>query len=1014
MSSPSTPQTARSAPPSGAGSPEILTPGRKIRAMLAAFDSDSDSDKEGLKSRLPNVQPNTDTNANEDDKNEEDGIIAPRGRMAARMQDQAQTDSKESSGASETAYERLSRRLRNMEQNEDGDEDDETDDVIVPRGRMAARMQDQVQTDKRVSSGIRVSEIPFESSSRKLMGGKTDAARDSKGEDADSSDDQLPTARPRRRLVRTNESDAGEGSPSPARSVSPLFVSPTARRDDDNSDNTESHPKANSRFLALVAQKRREREEKERLEADKKASRVARFQQFSSEILSGDESENDGDTGRKLTKQSRPSRKAGKKALEEMNRETQRMSRNMQLAHQATTRKKITKESFFARFNFMQPQELDKAGKNHASSSATGSCNSSDDETGKDRETPHTSPVLEPADKRPVREHIDSQAPPLDKDNTDAALENFPTFEEILTAPQQKLPQEPIIVASAATKAQELQPEASEQKHERKLLTKPPVRVRLSRQLVSQHQKEDSDSDLEVVTSPAKSRRIAAFENLPARKKQEPSSLLKLKALAHLTSPSRRTISMTQAELSATLLYQAKQQSAKQREERIQELRAKGIIIETAEERAAMEDEVEDLMEKARKEAEDIARKERMLSKEGQDGGEENGEDEDEDGDYEMSGSDEDFNGADADEEEGDEDKEDRADVNKREQGLVNVEADEDDESEDDQTEAVLSDEEPANPIPRRKRPTRVISDDEDEAPEPKTPARPAFQTSHSVERPQLPPGLGTSDDLTMSLTQAFAGTLAENQTAGAENSQAIFLSLPDLGRTATEFQEPNSQILVRDSQEHSVETPDILARYSQNDYRVSESPALQYSQIPDPTQDAGFVLSQFDPLKRFVGTPPSTVETVLLPHHESPMARRKGKHLRRGRVAQLSDVEEEVENGFEIEASAFDIMKKAAKKPSVPFDRNKSKAKEIVDEVAEESEDEYAGLGGASDESEDDENEYDKEIVNDNSEEVVDEKELAALNAYVCALLHSSGIQMANISTECTKERRMKSRWPD
>ncbi|OOF94637.1 hypothetical protein ASPCADRAFT_208300, partial [Aspergillus carbonarius ITEM 5010] len=74
--------------------------------------------------------------------------------------------------------------------------------------------------------------------------------------------------------------------------------------------------------------------------------------------------------------------------------------------------------------------------------------------------------------------------------------------------------------------------------------------------------------------------------------------------------------------------------------------------------------------------------------------------------------------------------------------------------------------------------------------------------------------------------------------------------------------------------------------------------------------------------------------------------------------------------------------MKKASKKPAIPFDRNKSKAKDIVEEAAEESDDEYAGLGGASDEDEDVENAYDRQMINDNSGETVDEKQLAALNA--------------------------------
>jgi hypothetical protein len=42
-----------------------------------------------------------------------------------------------------------------------------------------------------------------------------------------------------------------------------------------------------------------------------------------------------------LSQKARQPRKASKKALEEMSRETQRMSRNMQLAHQAQTKKKM-------------------------------------------------------------------------------------------------------------------------------------------------------------------------------------------------------------------------------------------------------------------------------------------------------------------------------------------------------------------------------------------------------------------------------------------------------------------------------------------------------------------------------------------------------------------------------------------------------------------------------------------------------------------------------------------------
>ena len=104
--------------------------------------------------------------------------------------------------------------------------------------------------------------------------------------------------------------------------------------------------------------------------------------------------------------------------------------------------------------------------------------------------------------------------------------------------------------------------------------------------------------------------------------------------------------------------------------------------------------------------------------------------------------------------------------------------------------------------------------------------------------------------------------------------------------------------------------------------------------------------------------------------------------------VEEQEEEDEQEEGDFEIDASAFDVMKTASKKSKKQnelFDRKKSKAKDVVEDAAEESDDEYAGLGGASDDDADDEeNALDREMINDNSRERVDAKQLAALNAYV------------------------------
>jgi mediator of replication checkpoint protein 1 len=801
----------------------------------------------------------------------------------------------------------------------------------------------------------------------------------------ESSDDDLPTAGPRRKTKAASDSPESETNRIPPRAESPLFVSspgePAAQSEDDN-DTTEK-PKGNSRFLALVAQKRKEREEREQVEAEKKAARRSQMEQFSSEVLSGEESgADDPSSAHKLSQKARQPRKASKKALDEMRQETQRMSRNMQLAHQAKTKKKITKESLFARFNFMQPDPpADQPAANL--SSTNHSQNSEGEVPTQNKDTPQTSPVSSSDPRKSVVEAENTQ-PDIDMDADDEELVDP---NDILTGQYRPEPPKPPPAKDAPmSQTVPVRPKPASRPD-----TGRPFRVRISRQKIAERQKkhdseDDSEDELEIVTSPGKCRRLAAFENLPTRKMQEDPAMTKLKALAHLTSPSRKGASMNAAELSASLLRRARQQAAKERKDRIEELKAKGVVIETAEERAAMEDDMENLVEKARKEADEIARLERAAKKK-------NGnahDDDDEDHDYNLSGSDEEGYG------EGDDDDEDEEESDSINGGeLVEREADDDDDDDeaDDDSEGVPSDAEEV-PSARRKRRTRVISDDEDED-QPQPPSTPMRAPSHipqSAERPKFP-GMATPGDMSLGLTQAFASTLDGNGVNQSPSSTMMF-SLPDPGQPVPQLRKEESEILVPDSQPQPQEK-DFAHGYTQSVSRVSESPApyafseFSQSQLPDPTQDEGFVFSPFDPAKRFRGTPPvSTVDTVLVGQTQSPIADRKGKMLRRGRATELLRVDEN-EGEFEIDANAFNVMKKAkaTKKQAVEYDKKNSKAKDIVDEAAEESEDEYAGLGGHSDESDGEENAIDRQMINDDSGEVVDEKQLAALNAYVFPL---------------------------
>jgi mediator of replication checkpoint protein 1 len=169
-----------------------------------------------------------------------------------------------------------------------------------------------------------------------------------------------------------------------------------------------------------------------------------------------------------------------------------------------------------------------------------------------------------------------------------------------------------------------------------------------------------------------------------------------------------------------------------------------------------------------------------------------------------------------------------------------------------------------------------------------------------------------------------------------------------------------------------------------------------QTSPMVQPTQDGGF--QNWTPLKeRFVEPPPATVETVVPGSdelgdmvHQSPLLHKRGRLRRKVVVASDSEDGEdgEDENVFGIKPSAFNLLKDAAAKEKrrqakAEFDKEKSKAKDMVEEQAEESEDEYAGLGGVDGEDSDDDAASVHEMIDDNTQgNKGDETKLAAFFA--------------------------------
>lgn len=1033
--------------------PEQLTPRSKVKAELAALDDGSDdtlprmgksptNGKKEIVSTTGSASPRalTETETSEGDESAESDIIRPRGKLAARLRGQRATSrdvepSAESPVEATNVYERIKQQLLRKSPE--------------PKGAAAAGKEEESEAEA----------LPMR---RTLLRKKNQPVIT---ELENNSSPSNPSARRRTSAtIATPEKSRCIQRPTSPTSSPGLFMTPTALRTQtsprashggtDSDSDLPAEPQANARFLALVAKKREEREAKAAAEEKKKAARKIQAPRE----LEGD-IEDDDDAGDKLTQQARPTRKAGKKALEEMSRETQRMSRNMQLAHQAKTKKKITKESLLAKFNFRcNPAPPSTISQANGSSSVANSAPVSDVEGVKGHETPPTSPV-KPEDS--LKDSYDFKAAQLGQQvdfmvSPEESLQfrayeedDLPSIQDIMDATSQPLDK-------GKGKADEGDPADLPQalpKSKKPAFTQPPVRVRPPEH-PSPRPNLDSEPDdvLEIITTnKPRRRKLDVFDKVPTKKITAGRSLQTLRALAHVASPSKQNdkskSSMTAVEMNISLQGRARQQAAKERAERMQDARNRGFVIQTTEERHRDQAEVEDLLEKARKDGAELTKKEKDATKQER---KENGLDEetsDDDEDYcdaeepavelEVSGSEDE-----ADDEAQEVDSAEESDDNDAEEdvledadivsanNLIENEASEDSQGSESQDEAdqdmdndEIEDQLPVVSNRRRLRVSRVLDDDDIEDEDEGRVATVTPQKARNPFAPQLP----GSDEAPMGLTQVFAATMAETQTQiyddteGLEDEQdslAFLRGMPDpdfpLGDSdLLNTVVPDSQTRVALTRDNTnLETQGIKLHFSQSqieletDPRPSQIPpsATQISEIPDPTQDAGFGPSS--PLgERFVSVPPSTVGTILLAggfDEELPIVKKRGRLQRRtGAAHALSEAEFSNEgdgNGqqqaanaeFKISANAFDVMKKAKDKPATildPFDKKKSEAKGMVEEQAEESEDEYAGLGGASDDDSMAEEDEEVRKMMDDSDVKVDERKLAAFYAYVCPL---------------------------
>ena len=1053
---------------------EQLTPRSKVKAMLAALDDESEDDPSSVQTshsnRTKHIAADTDVqrraetaggvvdamNISDDDEEVDSDVIVPRGKLAARLHRQKTASpnteiSSDDRGIGANAYMRIKQQVkekaRQINDAEPLDKDHVIEEQEVPLTRRFLQRRKKQAAKCLDNSPI----SPCSQSGRGPSPGLL-----------------LTPAKPP--PVRS----ASVLAASPGLFLTPKRASPSAAagaRYASNSSDSDLpvEPQANARFLALVAKKREERQAKAAVEEKKRAERDLRVQAHRDIPLrlSDDDTGDDKAVDDKLTQQARPTRKASKKALEEMNRETQRMSRNMQLAHQAKTKKKVTKESLLARFSFRcNPTPPTTASQTHGSTTAS-SPPVSDIEDVQEHCTPPTSPLKANYDfeKLPDMKISDTiqhcAAVPL-QDSIVAVAEiddDLPNIHDILDASRPILNKGKEI----ATKHSPSDAVNISLNRKKKTFTQPPIRVKPCRDTLRQSYTSDSCDDLEILPrSKVRSRKLDVFDKLPAKKITEERPLQRLRALAHLTSPGRQTdksrASMTPGEMQASLQKRARQQAAKERAEKIQDLKDRGILIQTTQERLQDQAEVEDLLEKARQEGEELSKKEKDASKKErrENGMEDDSSDDDEEyreaeadaeiPDLELSGSEdeaddeapnvessedsEDEERGDEEDDEEDEDKENRVTPHhghSRVANLIEDEASED--SQDSGSDAIKrseSEKDADDQLPnvlnkRRSRISRVVDDEDNDGYADLIPSD-ATKTMKNPIAPQIP----GSDEAPMGLTQAFEATMAETQTQPdsgprgmdyEQDSLNFLREMPDPGLPMidadTESLVPDSQIQIKkvaDSPSQiSIVHEEIDLHLSQSQLehetfpRPSQLPPIstQYSDIPDPTQDVGFGSSS--PLgERFMFVPPSTVDTVLLSqsaNREIPNVKRKGRLRRRGSAVQvLSDTDAVAEEGrpvqvhavqdsFKMSTNAFDVMKKAKATSEIahyPFDKKKSEAKGMVEEQAEESEDEYAGLGGDSDDESMAEDDEEVRKMIDEGEVKVDERKLAAFYAYV------------------------------
>ncbi|KAK5131683.1 hypothetical protein LTR08_000737 [Meristemomyces frigidus] len=992
-----------SSPVQATGSPavDMLTPRSKVAKMLADIDN------------APTPSPPTRL------------VSKDAALRSSHAEERASSPARGNANGKPSSRDTSGQRVNGPFQVESASESDDEDLNAVrrPQGRGAKRMLGQLQSS------------PRSGSDHPLQASPSPAERHPATMGLEDDEEDLYSATPlKARPAVVSNSGSPLGSDRGG-----LFVSPAKSNENVSDDELPSIKFSSKEKLAqLVTQKR-----EERLRREAEEQRGKRFSKkrkhlsspssphassdLPDEVLEDSQAAPNPEIERIMSDAARPTRKASKRALLEMERETQRLSRQQALAHQMKVKKKFTTSDLMARFSTRRSSPL----KEIMGSSSAPNSDGVEMTPRKLISTPPSSPPTAgptPLDKQkeivergalsklvPVREDSIASLAQLDSDD------ELPDIAEVMGSAREA---NVAIVQRAAVPAEH----QAMEKRGLKL-------ARFGKSAVTRRHDDSGDDDddgLDIVAPMPKHLqmfdKVRSHTNTNGTTAADNKAIHTLKHLAHIGAyegmPRNRTgknasrPSIGPKTLEKQLRLRAKEQAKLQMEERIGELRAKGVIIQTEEEREREAEGLEDLLERGRREAEGVRKAERAeAKKEGKEG--DASEDESEDGDYLGSGSEVEDDLVEGDDggmidgaaEESDDDEveeenvEDMDDVEELATGA-------------EQQDSLLEVREEPNPetpalAARKPRQSRIIRDDSDEDSDLDLP--PHTNNNLIEDDAAADPfaafnfGANAYSDALMSPTQAFQATMQTPSQATQEESFDILRRIaPPSAQSALpptfpptfdeETQEevesqvsmvPGSQ--VPESQQiflgwetqQAPETP-APAGLTRGVSGLSETPGWE------PTQDAGmpspWTLGP-QSRKQDVEEHDTTQETVRLRISESPaaapVAQKRGRLQRRraGALADSSDEDDEAPPAASAKQQKRDAFREMARLRTVALTtaeraEAEREMRHMLEEQAEESEDEYAGLGG--DDFVAPETEEDKAMIEDSHIDV-DERALAA-----------------------------------